>query len=48
MSKDKKEPLTLTDEDMVTSPKISRRVLLAGAGVALGGVALSGRSAMAG
>ncbi len=48
MSKDKKEPVTLTDEDMVTSPKISRRVLLAGAGVALGGVALSSRSALAG
>ena len=47
MAEDKKERLTLTDEDIVTSPKISRRRLLAGAGVALGGVALAGRPAFA-
>ena len=47
MSDDKKVGLTLTDEDMMTSPKLSRRTLLAGVGVALGTVALAGRSAMA-
>ena len=47
MSDDKKVGLTLTDEDMITSPKLSRRTLLAGVGVALGTVALAGRSAMA-
>ena len=47
MSEDKKVGLTLTDEDMITSPKLSRRTLLAGVGVALGTVALAGRSAMA-
>ena len=47
MSDDKKVRLTLTDEDMITSPKLSRRTLLAGVGVALGTVALAGRSAMA-
>ena len=47
MSDDKKVRLTLTDEDMVTSPRLSRRTLLAGVGVALGTVALAGRSAMA-
>lgn len=47
MSDDKKVVLTLTDEDMITSPKLSRRTLLAGVGVALGTVALAGRSAMA-
>ena len=47
MSDDKKAVLTLTDEDMITSPKLSRRTLLAGVGVALGTVALAGRSAMA-
>ena len=44
MSDDKKVRLTLTDEDMVTSPRLSRRTLLAGVGVALGTVALAGRS----
>lgn len=48
MAEDKKDRLTLTDDDMVTSPKISRRVLLAGAGVALGAVALGSRSSVAG
>jgi hypothetical protein len=47
MSDDKKVGLTLTDEDMITSPKLSRRTLLAGVGVALGTVALAGRAAMA-
>jgi len=47
MSDDKKVRLTLTDEDMVTSPRLSRRTLLAGVGIALGTVALAGRSAMA-
>jgi hypothetical protein len=47
MAEDKKVRLTLTDEDMVTSPKLTRRSLLAGAGIALGTVALAGRSAMA-
>lgn len=47
MSDDKKLGLPLTDEDMITSPKLSRRTLLAGVGVALGTVALAGRSAMA-
>jgi hypothetical protein len=47
MSDDKKVRLTLTDEDMITSPRLSRRTLLAGVGVALGTVALAGRSAMA-
>jgi hypothetical protein len=47
MADDKKVRLTLTDEDMVTSPKLTRRSLLAGAGIALGTVALAGRSAMA-
>ena len=32
---------------MVTSPRLSRRTLLAGVGIALGTVALAGRSAMA-
>jgi hypothetical protein len=35
MSDDKKVGLTLTDEDMITSPRLSRRTLLAGVGVAL-------------
>ena len=47
MSDDKKVRLSLTDEDMVTSPILSRRTLLAGVGIALGTVALAGRSAMA-
>jgi hypothetical protein len=47
MAEDKKVRLTLKDEDMVTSPRLSRRTLLAGVGVALGTVALAGRSAMA-
>ncbi len=47
MSDDKKVGLTLTDEDIITSPKLSRRTLLAGVGVAIGTVALAGRSAMA-
>lgn len=47
MADDKKVGLTLTDEDMITSPKLSRRTLLAGVGVALGTVALAGRAAMA-
>ena len=47
MSEEKKVGLTLTDEDMITSPRLSRRTLLAGVGVALGTVALAGRSAMA-
>ena len=47
MSDDKKVGLTLTDEDMITSPRLSRRTLLAGVGVALGTVALAGRAAMA-
>ena len=47
MSDDKKVRLTLTDKDMVTSPRLSRRTLLAGVGIALGTVALAGRSAMA-
>jgi hypothetical protein len=47
MAEEKKVRLTLTDEDMVTSPKLTRRSLLAGAGIALGTVALAGRSAMA-
>ena len=47
MSDDKKVGLNLTDEDMITSPKLSRRTLLAGVGVALGTVALAGRAAMA-
>ena len=47
MSDDKQLGLTLTDEDMITSPKLSRRTLLAGVGVALGTVALAGRAAMA-
>jgi hypothetical protein len=47
MAEDKKVRLTLKDEDMVTSPKLTRRSLLAGAGIALGTVALAGRSAMA-
>jgi hypothetical protein len=47
MSEDKKVRLTLTDEDMITSPRLSRRTLLAGVGLALGTVALAGRSAMA-
>jgi len=47
MSDDKKVRLTLTDEDMITSPRLSRRTILAGVGVALGTVALAGRSAMA-
>ena len=48
MTTNKKDQLTLTDEDMMTSAKVTRRSLLAGAGVALGGVALAGRTAMAG
>ena len=47
MSDDKKVGLTLTDEDIITSPKLSRRTLLAGVGVAIGTVALAGRSAIA-
>ena len=47
MAEDKKVQLTLTDEEIVTSPKLTRRSLLAGAGVALGGIALAGRSALA-
>ena len=35
MSDDKKVRLPLTDEDMVTSPRLSRRTLLAGVGIAL-------------
>ena len=41
-TKDKKVPMTLTDEEMVTSSKLTRRTLLAGAGIALGTVALAG------
>jgi hypothetical protein len=48
MAEDKKQQLTLTDADIITSPRITRRTLLAGAGVALGTVAIAGRSAMAG
>lgn len=44
MSKDSKVPQTLSDDDIVTSPKVSRRTLLAGAGVALGAAAVAGRS----
>ena len=47
MPKDNKTRLTLTDEDMVTSPKLTRRSLLASAGVALGTAAVAGRSALA-
>jgi hypothetical protein len=49
MSNKPKTPQTLTDEDIVTSAKLSRRTLLAGAGVALGAAALArgGRSAHA-
>ena len=47
MSEDKKQKGSLTDEDMITSPKLSRRVLLATAGVALGAAALGGKSAIA-
>ena len=47
MADDTKQQLTLTDEDMITSPRITRRSLLAGAGVALGSVALASRSALA-
>lgn len=47
MSDDKKQKGSLTDEDMITSPKMSRRVLLATAGVALGAATLGGHAAFA-
>jgi hypothetical protein len=33
MTQDKKVPMTLTDEEIVTSSKLTRRTLLAGAGI---------------
>ena len=48
MSEDKTPKNTLTDEDMVTSPKLSRRLLLAGAGAALVTAAVGGLPAFAG
>ena len=47
MSDDKKQKQTLTDDDMVTSPKLSRRLLLTGAGVALGAATLGAGTAFA-
>lgn len=47
MSDDKKQNGSLTDEDMITSPKLSRRVLLATAGVALGAATLGAQGAFA-
>ena len=47
MADDKKKSSTLTDEDLVTSSRMTRRTLIAGAGVALGGAAIAGRSALA-
>jgi hypothetical protein len=47
MTQDKKVPMTLTDEEIVTSSKLTRRTLLAGAGIALGTVALVGGMAKA-
>lgn len=47
MSDHKKPKATLTDDDMVTSPKLSRRLLIAGAGVALGAATLGARPALA-
>jgi hypothetical protein len=47
MTQDKKVPMTLTDEEIVTSSKLTRRTLLAGAGIALGTVALAGGMAKA-
>lgn len=51
MSKKSKTRKTLSDADIVTSKTVTRRSLLAGAGVALGSVALvtgSARNALAG
>ena len=48
MSEDKTPKNTLTDEDMVTSPKLSRRLLLAGAGAALVTAAVGSLPAFAG
>ncbi len=47
MSEEKTRKDTLTDEDMVTSPKLSRRMLIAGTGAALVTAALGGHSAFA-
>lgn len=47
MADDKKQNVTLTDDEMVTSPKLSRRLLIAGAGVALGAATLGGTRAFA-
>jgi Sec-independent protein translocase protein TatA len=47
MAKENKTTRTLSDEDIVTSRSVSRRSLLAGAGVALGGAVFAGRSAFA-
>lgn len=47
MSDDKKRSETLSDDDMLTSPKLSRRLLIAGAGVALGAATLGSKSAFA-
>lgn len=47
MAKENKTTRTLSDEDIVTSRSVSRRSLLAGAGVALGGAVFAGRSALA-
>ena len=47
MSDQKTPKETFTDDDMVTSPRLSRRLLIAGAGVALGAATLCGRAAFA-
>lgn len=47
MSDQMKRRETLTDDDMITSPKLSRRLLIAGAGVALGAATLGVRAAFA-
>lgn len=44
MSEENKKQKTLTDEEMVTSRTVSRRSLLAGAGVAIGSAAIAARS----
>ena len=49
MPKDRKVKQTLTDDQMVTSPKLTHRSLLAGAGIALSaGATAFGQSAAAG
>lgn len=47
MSDPNKPKKTLTDDDMVTEPKLSRRLLIACAGVALGAATLGGKAVFA-